>query len=128
MDLVRSWVLAAAVYLALNFTLSVTVGYGGWTALLYALCPFLAGIAASTYHAERGTGGWGRHLLAVLPVPLGLEIYGVLLHLIPRDLRDWGLLLGQLGTATLATAAGLGVVMLTRLLLASRSEHEPYAG
>ncbi|GAA4835668.1 hypothetical protein [Garicola koreensis] len=120
MDLLRAWILAAVVYLPLNFVLSVTIGYSLYW--LYILCPILAAVAASWYHAERGVGGWARHLLAVLPVPIVLNGYWSLLQQIPSTAEQWGDFAMALAQAGILAAVGLGLVMLTRLLLGEQGE------
>lgn len=119
MDLMRSWLLAAAVYLSLNYLFVFTIGHRGPVDWLYALCPVVAGIAASAYHAEYGVGGWRRHLGAVVTVPVAFELYTRLVRHFPQDGQEWGSLAAAVGLAALAAGLGLGIVMLTRLMVTS---------
>lgn len=125
MDLLRAWIISAAVCLAINFALSITVGYS--MHLLYALCPMLAGTAASLYHAERAIGGWVRHFVAVLPVPMLLNAYWAVLQQIPSTAEQWGVLGLAIVQAGALAAVGLGLVMLTRWLLSYKVDsHATY--
>lgn len=123
MDLLRAWVLSAATYVVLNVTLSLTIGYSLYW--LYVLCPVLAGAAASWYHAERGIGGWPRHLLAVLPVPVVLNGYWSLIQEVPALAAQWGDFGMALAQAGFLAGVGGGLVMLTRMMLGARHEVLP---
>lgn len=112
MDLWRAWLIAAAVFLGLNFVLSITVGYANF--YVYALCPLLAGLAASLYHAERGVGGWLRHLFAVLPAPAVANGAWSLMVEQPDSLGAWGVFVLSMAIAAGLSACGLGIAMLIR--------------
>lgn len=116
MDLLHTWVISAAVFLGLNFLLSLTVGYGSF--FIYAICPLLAGLAASLYHAERGVGGWIRHLIAVIPAPAAINGTWFLTTAWPHSLGDWGVFSISLGIAGGLSALGFGVAMLIRWKMA----------
>lgn len=123
MDLIRSWFIAAAVLLGANLTITLVVNQH--LSAAYLLGPFLAGAASSFYHAERGVGAWGRHLLAVLPVPAAFQAYRTLVQDgLPGGGPEWGSLVMTLGVTTVITGLGLGAVMLTRLLLMTRGSAE----
>lgn len=120
MDLVRSWLISAAVLLGVDFVINVVVGQH--LSAPYLLGPFLAGVASTLYHAERGVGGWGRHVLAVLPVPAALQAYRVLMQDgAPADGAEGTALFLGLGVTTFFVVLGFGVVMMTRLLLMTRT-------
>lgn len=119
MDLWRAWLIAASVFLGLNFVLSMTVGYANF--YVYALCPLLAGVAASLYHAERGLGGWLRHLFAVLPAPAVANGAWSLMAEQPDSLGAWGVFALSMATAAGLSALGLGMAMLIRWILVRTS-------
>ncbi|WP_120002913.1 hypothetical protein [Nesterenkonia muleiensis] len=116
MDLLRTWIISAAVFLGLNFLLSLTVGYGSF--FIYALCPLSAGLVASLYHAARGVGGWPRHLLAVMPAPVVVNGAWFLLTERPESLGDWGVFSMSIVTAGGLSALGFGIAMLIRWKMA----------
>lgn len=119
MDLVRSWLIAAVVLPGANWAIDFVVNRDDSAA--YLLGPLLAGVASSLYHAERGVGAWGRHLLAVLPTPVVLQAGSTLIdHGNPAGGAEWTVLLTDLGITAATTALGLAAVMLTRLLLMTR--------
>lgn len=125
MDILRSWIIAVLVFLGLNFLISVvaTAGIG----IMYALPPVMAALAACAYHAERGVGGWARHLLAVFPIPILMNSYGVIrLTGFPTDSQEWTMLLIAAGAGALTAAVGFGIVMLTRLMLSRRSTNDSW--
>ncbi|MGO1440095.1 MAG: hypothetical protein ACTHVY_08380 [Brevibacterium yomogidense] len=74
MDVLRAWVFGAVAFLALDLLLGWLVPYGTGGPV-YFLCPFLAGLVASAVHLWKGEGGWGRHAIAVLGVPVLLALY-----------------------------------------------------
>lgn len=117
MDLMRSWLLAAAVYLGLNYLFVFIIGDRGPVDWLYLLCPVVAGIAASAYHAEYGAGGWQRHLWAVLSVPVAFELYARVVRDFPQSGQEWGSAAEAVGFAVVAAGVGLGIVMLTRRMV-----------
>lgn len=95
-DLVRSWLISAAVLLGVN--LAVTLVVNQHLSAAYLLGPFLAGVASSLYHAERGVGAWGRHLLAVLPVPAILQAFTtVVQETLPAGGPEWASFVMGLG-------------------------------
>lgn len=120
MDVIRSWLLAAAVYALLNYLLVVTVGHGGAVDWLHLVCPLMAGIAAGAYHAEFGIGGWGRHFVAVFSIPIAFELYSHMFRQVPQSTAEWGTVVAALGIAAAATGIGFGVVMITRLMVTTR--------
>lgn len=126
-DLIRSWLLAAAVYLGLNYLLVFAVGHRGPVDWLYILCPLVAGIAASAYHAEFGTGGWLRHMVAVFTIPVLFELYARLVRHFPQSAEELGALAVAVGLSVTAGAFGLGIVMLTRLMVMTRGQREKLA-
>lgn len=120
MDLVRSWLISAAVLLGVDFVINLVVGQH--LSAPYLLGPFLAGVASTLYHAERGVGGWGRHVLAVLPVPAALQVYSALMQEgVPTGGAEGTAFFLGLGVTTLFVVLGFGVVMMTRLLLMTRT-------
>lgn len=96
MDIVRAWVVAAAVFLLFDVLLGWLVPFGTLTQLHF-LCPFLAGLVAATVHLWRGEGGWVRHAIAVFGVPVLLSVYYALF-------TPWNL------------SSGLGMDVVTTLL------------
>src|SRR5690625_5500941 len=113
MDLVRSWLIAAVVLLGANWAIDVVVNREDSAA--YLLGPLVAGVASSLYHAERGVGAWGRHLLAVLPTPVVLQAGSTLVDQgLPAGGAEWSVLFSDLGLTAARTALGFAAVMLTR--------------
>lgn len=118
MDLVKASVFAAGAFVVTNLALSFIVG--PTMPLLYLLPSFLAGVVSSAYHAQFGSGGWVRHLVAVFLAPLVMGIYLGIVGWAQGGGPTVFAFVGSLATAVLAAAAGMGVVMGVRWLMAAR--------
>lgn len=119
MDILRSWIIATAVLLGASFVLSLIVTEH--FSAVYLMGPFLAGLGASLYHAERGVGWWGRHFLAVLPAPAIVQTYWIVMQDgFPASAQHWLDLVTGLGLTTLIVALGLGTLMLARWMLSTK--------
>lgn len=119
MDILRAWVFGAAAFLLFDFLLGWTLPFGTFLPLYY-VCPFLAGLVAAAVHLWKGEGGWVRHAIAVLGVPVLLAIYYALFT--PWNLSSG--LVQDVVTAVLfvlAALAGAAIVHTTqRFVLVER--------
>lgn len=119
MDMIRSWVLSAVIFVGLYLLIDLVVTLPA--DYIYLLCPLLGAIVACAFHAEYGRGGWLRHLFAVIPVPALLTgVLVVLQHGTPTSSTNLAPYGQALGAGAGAAAVGLGIVMLTRLLMTTQ--------
>ncbi len=108
MDIIRAWVVGAAVFIAIDFVLGLILPFGSLM-FLNLLSPLLAGVAAAAVHLWSGEGGWIRHAVAVLGVPALLSVYYALFT--PWNLST-GVLMDIATGAVFVLAAALGALFV----------------
>lgn len=108
-DLIVSWLLGAATFLATNFVISVfTHGLVSWW---YMLCAVLAGVASALYQTFCSDGGFVRLATASCLAPCLLSVYLVVLLAVRDDYFGWWFAIFSPLQAIVDSAIGAALVV-----------------
>jgi len=109
-DLIVSWLLGAATFLATNFVISVfTHGLVSWW---YMLCAILAGLASALYQTFRSDGGFVRLAVACCLAPFLLSVYLVVLLAVRDGYFGWWFAIFSPLQAIVDSAIGAALVVV----------------
>lgn len=109
-DLIFSWLLGAATFLATNFAISVfTHGLVSWW---YALCAVFAGVVSALVQTFRSDGGFVRLAVASCLMPFLLSVYVVVLLALRDDYFGWWFAIFSPLQAIVDSAVGATLVVV----------------
>jgi len=109
-DLIFSWLLGAATFLATNFAISVfTHGLVSWW---YVLCAVLAGVVSALVQTFRSDGGFVRLSIASCLMPFLLSVYVVVLLALRDDYFGWWFAIFSPLQAIVDSAVGAALIVV----------------